>query len=140
MFALDKRLEEASSLVAEVAGCQLRLMHDQRYFWLLVIPMVDGIEEWHDLDTFTHDKVSKLVRHCAAGLKRASGARKMNVAAIGNIVATLHIHIVARNPGDPAWPGPIWGVGEPEAMTRTERDWRMAVARDLAASFRDELF
>ena len=36
---------------------------------------------------------------------------KVNVAALGNVVAQLHVHVVGRFRSDPAWPGPVWGVG-----------------------------
>ena len=48
------------------------------------------------------------------GLKRLTGAAKINVGALGNLVPQLHIHVVARNPGDAAWPGPVWGSGPAE--------------------------
>jgi diadenosine tetraphosphate (Ap4A) HIT family hydrolase len=34
---------------------------------------------------------------------------------LGNLVPQLHVHVVGRAPGDEAWPGPVWGGGEPEA-------------------------
>lgn len=140
MFTLDPALEKDSMAAAQAGGCDLRLVLDQRYFWMLVVPEVEGVSEWHDLDEATHARVARLVRHCSAGVKRATGAGKMNIAAIGNKVGTLHIHIVARNPGDDAWPEPVWGRGAAVALPRSEEDWRKAVIVDLAASFRDELF
>ena len=46
----------------------------------------------------------------AEGLKRATGCLKINTGALGNVVRQLHIHVVARNEGDPNWPGPVWGA------------------------------
>lgn len=139
MFNLHQQLEKDSIFAASAGGCQLRLMQDARYFWLLLIPEVEGATELHDLDAFSHDRVCRLIRHCSIGLKRAAGASKMNIAAIGNMVPQLHIHLVARNPGDAAWPQPVWGIGTAEIMSPSEQEWRLAVARDLAATFEDAL-
>lgn len=139
MFKLDPILEKDTIMAAWAGRCQLRLMPDQRYFWMLVVPEVEAAMDWHDLDEYTHARVARLVHHCSAGVKRATGAKKMNVASIGNIVPMLHIHIVARNPGDAAWPDPVWGHGAAQTMTKAEMDWRLAVVHDLAGSFRDEL-
>jgi diadenosine tetraphosphate (Ap4A) HIT family hydrolase len=56
----------------------------------------------------------------ASALKKVTGAKKINVGALGNIVSQLHVHIVARSEGDPNWPGPIWGFGT--AAPRSEAD------------------
>ncbi len=37
------------------------------------------------------------------------GDGKLNIGALGNLVPQLHLHVLARHPGDPAWPGPVWG-------------------------------
>jgi diadenosine tetraphosphate (Ap4A) HIT family hydrolase len=44
-------------------------------------------------------------------LKKVTGAKKINIGALGNVVSQLHVHVVARNEGDANWPGPIWGFG-----------------------------
>ena len=43
-------------------------------------------------------------------LKDETRCDKLNVAAIGNVVPQLHIHIVARRKDDAAWPKPVWGA------------------------------
>lgn len=139
MFELHHQLEKDSLFAANAGGCQIRVIQDARYFWLLIIPEIEDALDLHDLDPFSYDRVSRLVRHCSIGLKRAAGASKMNVAAIGNVVPQLHIHVVARNPSDAAWPQPVWGVGTPQAMSPTEQEWRLAVARDLASTFTDTM-
>lgn len=135
MIEIDRRIRETSLDIGEAGGCQVRLVRDQRYFWVLVLPLVEGVTEWHDLPEDIHGQSSRLVRHLAAGIKQASGATRMNVAAIGNVVPMLHIHIVARSPGDQHWPQPIWGQGKPEPLTKAEETWRVAVVRDLITGF-----
>ena len=138
MIDIDKRILETSIEISETAGFQIRLVKDQRYFWLLVIPLIDGVHEWHDLAPDMHATSTRLVRHLAAGVKQATGAERMNVAAIGNVVPMLHIHIVARSPGDMHWPQPIWGQGKPEPLSKIEEAWRAAVCRDLLTTFGEE--
>jgi diadenosine tetraphosphate (Ap4A) HIT family hydrolase len=57
----------------------------------------------------------------ASTLKDLTGATKINVGALGNIVRQLHIHIIARNEGDECWPGPIWGHGTPAPYADDDR-------------------
>ena len=53
-------------------------------------------------------------------LKRVTGCRKINIAALGNVVPQLHVHVIARNEGDPGWPGPVWGLGQREPYRRED--------------------
>ena len=138
MIDIDKRILDSSLEIGDAEGFQLRLVRDQRYFWVFVISLRQQVSEWHDLDQDHHAMSFRLVRHIAAGIKQATGAERMNVAAIGNVVPQLHIHIVARNPGDLHWPQPIWGQGKPEPLTKSEEIWRLAVCRDLLKSFLDQ--
>ncbi|XDZ66739.1 HIT family protein [Alphaproteobacteria bacterium LSUCC0684] len=138
MVAIDKRIENTSLLIGHVKFCQLRLVQDQRYFWLLIIPEKEGLVEWHDLNDSEVVFVSKLIHHCSAELKRATNAVKINIGAIGNIVPMLHIHIVARQTGDPAWPEPVWGRGQATKMSLTEEAWRAAVVKDIIKRFSNE--
>jgi len=39
------------------------------------------------------------------------------------------VHVVARNPGDHAWPGPVWGNGAAVAYTADARDVLLAKLR-----------
>jgi diadenosine tetraphosphate (Ap4A) HIT family hydrolase len=41
------------------------------------------------------------------------GVEKLNVGALGNMVPQLHVHVIGRFKGDPAWPGPVWGHSPP---------------------------
>lgn len=108
-FELDGQLEADSIELAESELCLLRLLNDARYPWLLLIPKRIGICEVFELDEQAQLQLSRECIATAAALKQAFSCDKTNIAAIGNIVRQLHIHVVARNHGDPAWPGPVWG-------------------------------
>lgn len=110
-FTLDERLERDSELVTVLGLCQLRLMKDSRWPWLMLVPQRDGLTEIFELTPLDQTLLTFETNAVAAALKEATGASKINVGALGNIVGQLHVHIVARTEGDPNWPGPIWGHG-----------------------------
>ena len=88
-------------------------MNDQRFAWLIVVPKRDGLREWHHLPAEEQVSLLQQVNGLATELERVTGADKINVGALGNMVPQLHIHIIARFEGDPCWPGPVWGQGAP---------------------------
>ncbi|MCF6369169.1 HIT family protein [Rhizobium halophilum] len=113
-FALDERLERDSELVTVLGLCQLRLMKDSRWPWLMLVPQRAGVSEIFELTPLDQTLLTFETNAVAAALKTATGTRKINVAALGNIVRQLHVHIVARTEDDPNWPCPIWGYGSAE--------------------------
>ena len=113
-FELDPRLERDSDLVARLDLCQLRFSKDGRWPWLILIPERPGVSETFDLSGQDQATLSLETNRVAAALKDVTGAVKINIGAIGNIVRQLHVHVVARHEGDPNWPAPIWGFGAAE--------------------------
>ncbi|HEV7434262.1 MAG TPA: HIT family protein [Pseudorhizobium sp.] len=113
-FALDQRIEQDSELVTILGLCQLRLMKDSRWPWLMLVPQRAGVSEIFELTPLDQTLLTFETNAVAAAMKTVTGARKINVAALGNIVRQLHVHIVARTEDDPNWPGPIWGYGSAE--------------------------
>lgn len=126
-FTLDPKLAADTIAAGETELCLVRLARDARFPWAILVPKRPGCRELHDLAPADQILLMGEISHIAAAMQRAWGAKKTNVAALGNQVAQLHIHIVMRNPGDAAWPGPIWGVGAPETYTEPAR--AEAVAR-----------
>jgi diadenosine tetraphosphate (Ap4A) HIT family hydrolase len=120
-FELDARLARDTELVASLGLCQLRIMKDARWPWFMLVPQRNGVSEVFELKPLDQALLTFETNMVAEALKQATGAEKINVAAIGNIVRQLHVHIVARSEGDPNWPGPIWGFGQPEAYDETEK-------------------
>ena len=113
-FRLDERLERDSELVTVLGLCQLRLMKDSRWPWLLLVPQRSAVTEIFQLTPLDQTLLTFESNTVAAALKEVTGARKINVGSLGNVVGQLHVHIVARFEGDPNWPGPIWGFGSAE--------------------------
>ena len=113
-FDLDPRLAQDSDLVARLDLCQLRLSKDARWPWFILIPERPGITETFELTADEQATLSEEVNRIAAALKALTGATKINVGALGNIVRQLHVHVIARHEGDANWPGPVWGFGTAE--------------------------
>lgn len=119
-FELHPRLEAETEPVQWLSLCELRLMNDRRWPWLVLVPQRAGIEEMHDLTPLDQAMLTFEVNLAAAALKRVTRCSKINTAALGNIVRQMHIHVIARNEGDENWPGPVWGHGMREPYPRTE--------------------
>ncbi|SFM60629.1 Diadenosine tetraphosphate (Ap4A) hydrolase [Ectothiorhodospira mobilis] len=114
MFELDERLEADSVSVGTRDGCLVRLFRDARYPWLLVIPAMGCFREWWELAPGQRMVMDGVLAECARVLAVLPGVEKTNLATLGNLVPQLHWHVVGRHAGDPAWPGPVWGYGDPE--------------------------
>ena len=87
-------------------------MDDARYWWLVLVPEIDGAMEWHVLDETARYHLFDVATHAASVLENLARADKMNIAELGNTVRQLHVHVIARHEGDPAWPKPVWGIGD----------------------------
>lgn len=131
-FDLHPKLEADTKQVLDLPLCRVLLMNDSRYPWLILVPRRPDVREIHGLDAADRFQLMEEVAGCSAALEREVDAYKMNVAALGNMVPQLHIHVIARFENDPAWAGPVWGVGnaEPyseEAFAETAARFRAAV-------------
>ena len=120
-FTLDERLEKSSYLILQRGGIQIRLADDSRFPWLILIPEQAQASELHDLDKDLQRDILDLATRLGEAMKRIFEADKVNVAAIGNLIPQLHVHVVARRHDDDAWPAPIWGFGEPVPLTEQLR-------------------
>ena len=110
-FALDPRLQADTHPVAMLPLCELRLMDDARYPWLILVPRRAGMTEIADLTESEQAQLWREANQAAAALRALAPCDKLNLGALGNIVRQLHLHVVARTEGDAAWPGPVWGSG-----------------------------
>jgi diadenosine tetraphosphate (Ap4A) HIT family hydrolase len=108
-WSLDRQIERDSVAVGDLPLCQVRLMNDANYPWLLLVPRRHGVVEITDLVESDQAQLMREVAQAASALKAETACHKLNVAAIGNVVAQLHVHVVARFRTDAAWPKPVWG-------------------------------
>lgn len=108
-YALHPQLAADSHPLASLALCDLQLMDDSNYPWLVLVPRVAGARELVDLDAAQRAVLVEEIARCERLLLDAFKPDKLNVAALGNLVPQLHVHVIARFEGDPAWPAPVWG-------------------------------
>lgn len=131
---LDARLANDSVSVAIIGLCDLRAMKDRRWPWLVLVPRRPGISEIFELTPLDQTLLTFETNTVAAALKQVTGATKINVGALGNIVRQLHVHIVARSEGDPAWPGPVWGHGKTEPYRDEDLNIFVSKVREALSS------
>jgi diadenosine tetraphosphate (Ap4A) HIT family hydrolase len=120
-ISLDPRLAADSVAVGKLNLCEVRLQDDARFPWLVLVPQREGVTELFELSAADSALAMEEITHCSAALRAITQCLKINVGALGNIVRQLHIHIVARDEGDDAWPGPVWGSGARVPYSETEK-------------------
>ncbi|MEO7066434.1 MAG: HIT family protein [Rhodanobacter sp.] len=117
VFQLDPRLAADTHAVAQLALCDVLLMNDARYPWLILVPRRADMIEITDLTAAEQATLWQEVNRAGAALRAVAPCDKINIGALGNIVRQLHIHVVTRCEGDAAWPGPVWGHGRAQAYS-----------------------
>ncbi|TXK62044.1 HIT domain-containing protein [Alkalisalibacterium limincola] len=130
---LDPQLAEDTHPLASFELSDLRLMDDANYPWLVLVPRVAGARELIDLPGEARLRLMHEIDHAARVLKQVHAPYKLNVAALGNMVEQLHVHLIARDRSDPAWPAPVWGrvarrPYSPEQLAETARRLQAALA------------
>ena len=111
-FSLHSRLSADTKPIFSFEKSELFLVNDARWPWLIVVPTIPDSVEWHELEEKSGQLIDQDVSLAAKVLKQITNCEKINIASLGNMVRQLHIHIVARDTGDPNWPNPVWGFGE----------------------------
>jgi diadenosine tetraphosphate (Ap4A) HIT family hydrolase len=133
-FALDPRLVADTHVIGELPLCRLLLMDDARYPWLILVPRIAGARELIDLDESDQRSLLAELADVGRALEALLQPDKLNIAALGNVVPQLHVHLVARYTGDAAWPRPVWGIGESVRYEAGAREARIAQLRGTLAS------
>ncbi|WP_296053160.1 HIT domain-containing protein [uncultured Alteromonas sp.] len=109
MFELDPVLSADTLVVGDLPLCRVLLMNDSQFPWLILVPRRAQLVELADLDDQAYLQFCAESRAVAKAMMTNYAGHKMNIAALGNVVAQLHIHHVVRFHDDPLWPAPIWG-------------------------------
>ncbi|WP_010302184.1 HIT domain-containing protein [Candidatus Odyssella thessalonicensis] len=107
---LDSRLEQSSEFIANLKLCQLRLSKNAAFPWCILIPQRDNIIEIIDLPLQEQQLLMEEMTFMSQVMRDIFKPDKINIAALGNVVPQLHIHIIARYTTDPAWPNPVWNT------------------------------
>lgn len=113
MFDLHPRLQADTIPVVDWPLCRVLLMNECAWPWLVLVPRRHAVTEIHELDAGDRETLIQEMAHASRQLQNLTGADKMNIAALGNVVPQLHIHVIARFTTDPAWPKPVFGFQAP---------------------------
>lgn len=129
MFELHPRIDADTALVCEWALSRVLLMNDSAYPWLILVPRRPATAEITDLDPAERLTLMEEISRASSGLRSLVSPDRINVAALGNVVPQLHVHVIARFTADPAWPKPVWGAFParpytPEALEARLAQWR----------------
>ena len=119
-FTLDQRLAHDTLRLGALPLCEVLLFDDVRYDWLILVPRKPLVVEFLELPEVEQVQLAAEVQQVSRALKQWQPQAKLNVGALGNVVAQLHIHVVLRHPQDPAWPGPVWGHSPRQPHTEHE--------------------
>lgn len=140
MFQLDPQLANDTQLLGDFPLSRLLLSNDANYPWCILVPRRDNVTEIYQLVEQDQRQLLAESSHLAAVLMRVFAADKMNVAALGNLVAQLHIHHIVRYRDDQAWPGPVWGKVEPQSYSQEQLHARVdAITSHLGEGFQKSL-
>jgi len=135
MFQLHPQLAADTVPVANWPLCQVLLIKNANYPWLVLVPARDDLRDFDDLAPDDLQQASAEIVRASRALKTVFTPDKINVGALGNMVPQLHIHVIARFADDPAWPQPVWGVVPALPYTADALESRLTLLRDaLGAS------
>lgn len=109
MFALHEQLQKDCTIIGELSLSTLLLMNDANYPWFVLVPRRELVREWYELSVADQQQLLYEANGLAKYLQQQTGAKKMNIGALGNMVPQLHVHVIARFENDAAWPAPVWG-------------------------------
>ena len=128
-WSLNSNLEKDTINIGDLPLSRVLVIKDANYPWLLLVPRRAEATEITDLDEVEQAQLMTEINRVARALKDIAKPDKMNIAALGNVVAQLHVHIIARRTSDAAWPRPVWGVAPPLAHDPQEIETFIAALR-----------
>lgn len=128
-FALHSKLEADAHFAADWPLCRVLVMNDARYPWLILVPRRDGVTEVTGLDALDRIRLMDEIDRAGRLILTFPGVGKLNIGALGNIVPQLHVHVLGRHSGDPAWPGPVWGHSPPSPYGTAELEYVLELVR-----------
>ncbi|HEY0331805.1 MAG TPA: HIT family protein [Rhodopseudomonas sp.] len=114
-WSLHAQLQKDTIDIGDLPLCRVLVIKDAHYPWLLLVPRRANASEIIDLGEVEQAQLMTEISRAGRALKDVTKCDKLNIAALGNLVPQLHIHVIARRSSDVAWPRPVWGVVQPLA-------------------------
>jgi diadenosine tetraphosphate (Ap4A) HIT family hydrolase len=128
-WSLHSQLAADTVPLGNLPLARVLLMRDAHYPWLILVPRRLEATEIIDLAETDQTQLTREIAAAGRALRAATGCTKLNVAALGNIVPQLHVHVIARRTDDAAWPQPVWGVLPPAPYDPADLDALTATLR-----------
>jgi diadenosine tetraphosphate (Ap4A) HIT family hydrolase len=119
-FTVDPVIVSLTRHLVDWPLSRLFLYNDSRYQWGLLVPRRPGVVEMRDLSEADQAQLMKEIVQLSNIIRTLPGVEKLNVGNLGNMVTQLHVHVIGRRKGDPAWPGPVWGHSDPTPWPKPE--------------------
>jgi diadenosine tetraphosphate (Ap4A) HIT family hydrolase len=121
-WSLHPQLAKLTTVVGDLALSRVLLENDSNYPWLILVPRMAGVSEIIDLDPNEQVQLLGEIDAASRALKSVAAFEKLNLAALGNVVAQLHVHVIGRSSTDATWPKPVWGLAPPVPYSAAARD------------------
>jgi diadenosine tetraphosphate (Ap4A) HIT family hydrolase len=109
-WSLHSQLEKDTINIGDLPLSRVLVIKDANYPWLLLVPRRADTTEIIDLSEIEQAQLMTEINRVSRVLKDVTKCDKLNIAALGNLVPQLHVHIIARRSTDAAWPRPVWGA------------------------------
>jgi diadenosine tetraphosphate (Ap4A) HIT family hydrolase len=118
-WSLHPQLARDTVDLGELPLTRVLVVNDANWPWLLLVPRRVAVREIIDLVEVEQAQLMTEITRTARAVKTVTQCHKLNIAALGNAVPQLHVHIIARREGDAGWPRPVWGAAPPVAYEKT---------------------
>ena len=128
-WSLHPQLARDTVNIGDLPLCRVLIIDDANFPWLLLVPRRPDVTEILDLDEVAQAQLMTETTRVARALRAVTGCDKLNIAALGNVVPQLHVHVIARFRSDAAWPRPVWGSVPARAYEPAELDRLVAPLR-----------
>src|SRR5436190_10610486 len=128
-WSLHPQLARDTITIGDLPLSRVLVVNDANWPWLLLVPRRLGVSDITDLDEVEQAQLMTEIARVARSVKAVTECDKLNIAALGNVVPQLHVHVIARREGDAGWPKPIWGAAPAIAYDRQELERVMATLR-----------
>ena len=119
-WSLHPQLDRDTASIGDLPLSRVLIINDANYPWLLLVPRRPEHRRVIDLDEVEQAQLMTEITRVARALRAVTNCDKLNIAALGNVVPQLHVHVIARFRSDAAWPKPVWGAAPPRAYDREE--------------------
>jgi diadenosine tetraphosphate (Ap4A) HIT family hydrolase len=131
-WSLHPQLERDTASIGDLPLSRVLVINDANYPWVLLVPRRANVIELIDLNDVEQAQLMTEVNRVARALREVTECDKLNIAALGNVVPQLHVHIIARFRTDAAWPKPVWGVAPPREYSREDLHmWAQPLRRKI---------